>query len=123
MSTNTTYVNQWIKRLPFAVILLAIVLTLSYAFVNLQPVVRLGSAGTSYESNIQGGINADAARYTALAKYYIDQAENVRRGIQTDAARYTAMTEFYSAWRDELRLIHEADTARYTAMAKYHITK
>jgi len=123
MSTNTTFVNQWIKRLPFAMILLVIVLSLSYAFVNLQPVVRLGSAGTSYESNIQRGINADAARYTALAKYYIDQAESVRIGIQADAARYTAMAEFYSVWRDELKLIHDADTARYTAMAKYYTTK
>ena len=123
MSTNTTFVNQWIKRLSFAVILLVIVLSMSYAFVNLQSVVRFGSSGTSYESNVQRGINADAARYTALAKYYIDQAESVRLGIQTDAARYTAMTEFYSVWRDELRLIHEADTARYTAMAKYYTTK
>lgn len=123
MSTNTTFVNQWVKRLPIALILLAVVLTLSYAFVNLQPVVRFGSSGTTIESGIQHGINADAARYTAMAKYYADQAESVRLGVQADAVRYTNMVDFYSAWRDELRLIHEADAARYTAMAKFYTGK
>jgi len=148
MSTNTTVVNQWIKRLPFAVILLAVVLTLSLTLANIQPVVRFGSAAPVSESSIKSGIEADTARYTAMAEYYIAQKESVALGIQADAARYTAMTAFYpawreslnrvyavdaarytamttfyAAWRNDLKQVHEADAARYTAMAKYYAGK
>lgn len=123
MSTNTTFVNQWIKRLPIALILLAVVMALSYAFVNLQPVVRFGSVGTTYESSIQSGIDADAARYTAMADFYTAKRKSIQFGIDANAAQYTAMAVSYSAWRDALKQIHDADAARYSAMAKYYTEK
>jgi len=123
MSTNTTVANQWIKRLPFAVILLALVFTLTFAFLNLQPAVRFGSPGTGSESGIQSGIEADAARYTGMAEFYAAQREGIQMGIDANAAQYTAMGASYSAWREALRQVHEADAARYTAMAKYYTGK
>jgi len=120
MSTNTTVAHNWIKLLPFAVILLAVALTLSLVFANSQPVVRLGSPVSGSESSIQRGIEADAARYTAMAEYYNAQKESVALGIQADAARYTAMTDFYPAWRESLDRVHETDAARYTGMSAFY---
>ena len=124
MSTNTSVTHhQWTKFLPFVVILLAAAMILTFAFLNVQPAVRLGSAGTFSENSLQRGIDADAARYTAMAKFYTVQNESIGLGIESDAARYTSMATFYSAWRNELRQTHEADAARYTAMAEYYMGK
>ena len=120
MSTNTTVAHNWIKLLPFAVILLAVALTLSLVFANVQPVVRFGSPVSGNEATIQRGIEADAARYTAMAEYYTAQKESVALGIQADAARYIAMTGFYPAWRESLDRVHETDAARYTAMTTFY---
>ena len=123
MSTNTHAANQWIKRLPFAVILLAVALTLSLVFANIQPVVRFGSVGTVNESSIQRGIEADAARYTAMANAYLAQKEAVQRGIEADAARYTAMANAYLAQKEADQRGIQADAARYTALANVYIAQ
>jgi hypothetical protein len=93
MSTNSTVANQWIKRLPFAVILLAAVLTLSLIFANHQPVVRFGLSAPVNESAAQRAINADAARYTAMAEAYLAREAAALRGINADAARYTGLND------------------------------
>jgi hypothetical protein len=46
------------------------------------------------EDGIQRGIEADAARYTALGNYY--QEDGIQRGIESDAARYTALGRYYA---------------------------
>ena len=123
MSTNTRVANQWIKRLPFAVILLAVALTLSLAFANLQPVVRLGSVSTGNEITVQRGLEADATRYTAMANAYLVQKEAALRGIKADTARYTAMANAYIAQKESARRGIEADTARYTAMVEAYLAQ
>ncbi|NJC97526.1 MAG: hypothetical protein C3F07_15490 [Anaerolineales bacterium] len=123
MSTNTTLINHWIKRLPFAVILLALVFTLIFAFLTLQPAVSFGSAVAPNDPSVRLGIEADAARYTAMAEFYPAWRNDLKQVHKVNAARYTAMTEFYSAWRDSLHRVHEVDAARYTAMAEYYAGK
>ena len=118
MSTNTTVTHQWIKFLPFAVILLAVALTLSLVVSNIQPTVRFGFSAPVNESSIQQGIEADAARYTAMAGAYLAQRDPALRSIEADTARYNAMAEAYFAQQAaSLRWI-EAYTARCNAMAE-----
>jgi hypothetical protein len=123
MSTNSTVANQWIKRLPFAVILLAAVLTLSLIFANHQPVVRFGLSAPVNESAAQRAINADAARYTAMAEAYLAREAAALRGINADAARYTAMAEAYLAREAATLRGISADAARYTAMAEAYLAQ
>lgn len=120
MSTNTTVAHSWIKFLPFAVILLAVALTLSLIFANLQPGVRFGSPASGSESSIQRGMEADAARYTAMAEYFAaKEAAGIPVDHTADAARYNAMAEYFAA-KDIASIEHSraADAARYSAMAE-----
>jgi hypothetical protein len=49
-------------------------------------------------ASLQRGREADAARYTAMAKYYTAKdGADLQRGRDADAARYTAMAEYYAA--------------------------
>lgn len=120
MSTNSTTVNLWVKRLPFAVILLAAALVLSLVLVGSQSVVRLSFAKLGNVSDVQRGIEADAARYTAMAESYAARSESVPPDIMADAARYTAMAEYYKAIAGNITPGIRADAARYTAMAAYY---
>ena len=122
MSTNTTVSHTWIKLLPFAVILLAVALVLSFAFSNYQPVIRFGSPASGRETGIQRGMEADAARYTAMAEYYAaKEAAGVPVNYAADTARYNAMAEYFAA-KDAaiIQRARAADAARYTAMAEYY---
>ena len=122
MSTNTTVSHPWIKFLPFAVILLAVALTLSLAVANLQPVVRFGSPASGSESSIQRSMEAYAARYTAMAEYYAaKEGASVPVNHAADAARYNAMAEYFAAKEAaNIQRGRAADAARYTAMAEYY---
>jgi hypothetical protein len=123
MSTHASHtVNRWVKWLPFAVILLAAGLLLSYVVIA-PPSINWGASNVDAVSSLQRVHEADAARYTAMAEYYSALQDPFVRVHEADAARYTAMAEYYSAWREELNRIHEADAARYTAMAKYYSEK
>jgi hypothetical protein len=95
MSANTHVVNKWIKRFPFVMITLAVVVVLSYLVIAPLPTLRLDTSVSGSESSIQRGIEADAARYTAMAKFYAEQKDSIRLGIEADAARYTAMAKYY----------------------------
>ena len=145
MSTNTTVAHNWIKLVPFAVILLAVALTLSLVFANLHPVVRFGSAAAGGESSPQRGMEAYAARYTAMSKYFAAkevmalqanwiaevaryhakvEAAGLERGRAADATRYHAMTVYFAAKEAaNLQRGRAADTARYNAMAEAYLAQ
>ena len=75
----------------------------------------------SNNASLQRSRDNDAARYTAMAEYYVAyNGANLQRGGEADAARYTAMAKYYVAHNSaDLQRGREADAARYTAMAKY----
>ncbi len=52
----------------------------------------LGEPLREKDAAAQRGIDASAARYTALADdYYAAKNEDIQQGIDADAARYTAL--------------------------------
>lgn len=145
MSTNTTIAHSWIKLVPFAVILLAVALTLSLVLANLQPVVRFGSPASDSESSVQRSMEADAARYNAMAEYFAAKevtalqanwiaevaryhakvaAAGLERGRAADATRYHAMAEYFAA-KDAAYIQNSraADTARYNAMVEAYFAQ
>jgi hypothetical protein len=123
MSANTPVANKWTRRFPFAVIVVAIVVFVSYLVITPLPAIHLGVPIFENGLSIQRGLEADTARYTAMAEFYVAQAKHSQSGLEADAARYTAMAEFYNANEASIQRGLEADTARYTAMAKYYTEK
>lgn len=123
MSTNTPVVNKWIKGVPFALILLAVGLILSYMIVNPLPATPWNAPVHENGSSIQRGLEADAARYTAMAEFYTAQEASIQRGLEADATRYTAMAQYYATLNDSIQRSLESDAARYTAMAQYYTEK
>ncbi len=99
MSAHSLVVKQWLKPVVVAMTILAVGLVLSILVTTL-PTTETRSAAviTEKENSVQRGIDASAARYTAMAEYYAAKEEDsVRRGIDADAARYTAMGTYYAA--------------------------
>jgi hypothetical protein len=66
---------------------------------------------------------ADAARWTAMGKYYASVEAVQPRGQAADSARWTAMGEYYreQAEAQHLDRGQAADAARWTAMAEYYL--
>ena len=123
MSTTTPVTEKWTKGFPIVLIILAIGLVLSYLLISPLP-VNLSSASVSTTgSNFETSLEADAARYTAMAEFYAAKAEHIQQGLEADAARYTAMAEFYNASAASIQHGLEADAARYTDMANYYMNK
>jgi len=123
MSTTTPVTEKWTKGFPIVLIILAVGLALSYLLISPLPVTLSSASVNDSESSIQAGLEADAARYTAMAEFYAAKAESIRLGQEADAARYTAMAEFYNASAASIQRGQEADAARYTAMANYYLNK
>ena len=123
MSTTTPVAEKWTRIFPIALLVLAIGLALSYLLISPHPITLSSASVSTSGSSLKVGRAADAARYTAMAKFYAAQAEGTQKGREADAARYTAMAEFYNAKEANIQRILEADTARYTAMAKYYTEK
>jgi hypothetical protein len=73
--------------------------------------------------NIQRGLDASAARYTALAGNYAAKDAGIQRGIAADAARYTALAGYYAARADAIQRGIDADAARYSALGEYYATQ
>jgi hypothetical protein len=66
---------------------------------------------------IIGALVVSAFSWVAITK---SNNASLQRSRDNDAARYTAMAEYYVAYNGaSLQRGREADTARYTAMAKY----
>lgn len=127
MSANTPVANRWSKRFPFALIILAVGLILSYLLIIPLPALTRSAAiirnEISVVSNeavqIQRGWDAYAARYTTMAKQYAVRNNSNQRGLEADASRYTAMAEAYTAMEAAgIQRAINAYAARYTAMAE-----
>ena len=50
--------------------------------------------------NLQQSLDADAARYTAMAEFYNADAISIQSGLDADAARYTGMAKYYMSERN-----------------------
>jgi hypothetical protein len=121
MSTTAPTANKWIKRTPITLLVTAIILTLS---IRVIPPLSINFPSVflhESSSSAQIGLEADAARYTAMAEHFLGQKASIQAGLESDTARYTAMAEYYTG-QSVLAGI-EADAARYTAMAKYYNEK
>jgi len=121
MSTTVPTTNKWIKRTPITLLVLAIIGTLSLLVIAPLPINLPSFSASKPESSVQLGLEADAARYTAMAEHFLGQKASIQAGIEADAARYTAMAEYFTG-QSVLAGI-EADSARYTAMAKFYSEK
>ena len=116
MSTTVPTSNKWIKRTPITLLILGITLTLSLLVIS-PPSVNLPSVSYSDSSSSeQLGLEADAARYTAMAEHFLNQNASIQAGLESDTTRYTAMAEYYTGQSVLAGL--QADADRYTAMAK-----
>ncbi len=104
MSANSPVVKRWFKRFLIAVGILAVGLILG-SFVVTVPAAETQSAAvvTENEDSIQRGIDASAARYSAMAEYYAAENDGLQRGIDASAARYTAMAAYYAAENDGIQ--------------------
>jgi hypothetical protein len=68
---------------------------------------------------IIGALVVSAFSWVAITKSN-NASASLQRSRDNDAARYTAMAEYYIAYNGaSLQRGREADAARYTAMAKY----
>lgn len=99
MSAHSLVIKQWLKPVMVVMVLLAVGLVLSLLVTTLLTTgTRSAAVATEKENSIQRGIDADAARYTAMGAYYAAKEEaSVQRGIDADAARYAAMGAYYVA--------------------------
>ncbi len=124
MSANSPVVKRWFKRFLVAVGILAVGLILGILVITPPPAETQSVAVvTENEDSIQRGIDASAARYSAMAATYAAKKDGLQRGIDASAARYTAMAASYAAENDGLQRGIDASAARYTAMAKYYAAK
>jgi len=123
MSTTTPVAEKWTKAFPIALLVLALGLVLSYSLISPHPITIPSASVSSSVSSLGAGWEADAARYTAMAKIYAAQTANIQRGRDADAARYTAMTNRYIVSTAGIQRGYEADAARYTAMAELYTAK
>lgn len=60
----------------------------------------------SHEEGVnQRSLDADAARYTAMAEFYNAETSSIQRGLDADAARYTAMAKYYMSERNSAAML------------------
>jgi len=124
MSANSPVVKRWFKRFSVAVGILAVGLILGSFVVTVPPAETQSAAVvTENEDSLQRGIDASAARYTAMAASYAAENDGLQRGIDASAARYTAMAASYAAENEGLQRGIDASAARYTAMAASYAAK
>ena len=65
---------------------------------------------TTDEVNVQRAFEADAARYTAMAEYYLAQNEtNLQRADEANAAQYTSLASYYAANPELMTVSRYAD--------------
>ncbi len=121
MSTTAPNTQKWIKRTPIALLVLGLTVTLSLLVIAPFSISLPSGSTSKTASSVQLGLDADAARYTAMAEHYLGQKASILAGINADTARYTAMAEYYM--NQSVLAGIEADAARYTAMAKYYSEK
>jgi hypothetical protein len=128
MSTNTPVVNKWSKRFPFALIILAVGLILSYLLIAPAPAFTRSKLFSGNENNavsneaaqLQRGWDAYAARYTAMAKSFSASSLSNQRGMDAYAARYEAMAKAHTSMEAaKMQRAIDAYAARYNAMIQH----
>jgi glutamine synthetase len=124
MSAHTFVLEQWSKRLFVAVSVLLVGLIAGLLAITLPRAASLSSAVViEDQASILRGIDADAARYTALAASYAARSDGLQHGIDASAARYTALAASYGARSDARQRGIDASAARYTALATHFATR
>jgi hypothetical protein len=118
MSANSPVVKRWFKRSLVAMGILAVGLIVGILVIT-PPAAETESAAVVTDS-IQRGIDASAARYTAMAASYAVKDDSLQRGIDASAARYSAMAASYGVKDDSIQRGIDASAARYAAMAEYY---
>ncbi len=120
MSTHTLAVEQWSK--PFFVALAVLLVGLIAGLLLISPprAETLSSAVViDDQAGILRGIDASAARYTAMAADFAARSTSLQRGIDASSARYTALAAHFAAPNDGLQRGIDASAARYTALAAH----
>ncbi|MEJ2598762.1 MAG: hypothetical protein P8Z00_10545 [Anaerolineales bacterium] len=136
MSTNTLFANQWVKRLSFVMIILAVGLGVTILAITAQPVIQLGVFEPGVEQAAIAGSNlttlsaedVSAYRWQAMAQHY---AGNPTRGSDLTALsaedvsvyRWQAMAQAYARAPisgNDLTALSAADVSayRWQAMAQ-----
>lgn len=139
MSANSSVVKGWTKRtligVPILVGLILGVLMIAPRPAETQSAVTVSGD----EESLRRGIDASAARWTALGVYYAPDYEAIAtvnaarwtalaqhfdaesRGRVADAARWNALGARYTAQeKQDLQRGIDASAARYSAIAQYH---
>jgi hypothetical protein len=106
--------RRWVSVSVLAVGLLVGVLVLSSPLASLLSDIVVADTVDS----IQRGIDADAARYTALAAQLTSEAASVERGVDASTARYAALGVHFAAENEGIQRGIDASSARYTALAE-----
>jgi hypothetical protein len=118
MSAEPLVLNRWSTRFLVAMALLAVGLIVGIVVITHLPAVTQSAVVvTGNEASIRRGVDASAARYTAMAADLATKKDAVQRGIDASAARYTALAAYYAAKNDPVQRGIDASAARYTAMA------
>jgi hypothetical protein len=101
----------------------------TYTLATVHPADRKFFAGMakSYPAKnarvSQRTLEADAARYSALATHHLENARVSQRTLEADAARYSALATYHLENARVSQRTREADAARYSALATYHLEK
>lgn len=83
--------------------------------VLLSAVFAASPGVTAGTDPVERGIEADAARYRALAEFYQAEAgAAIQRGIETQSARYQAMGQYYA---------QQAGAQFYTDVSKFYVER
>ncbi len=89
--------SQVFKRFSVTMMMLAVGLSVGSLLIAPLPAqAQPAAALTENEDSVQRGVDASAARYTALAAHYAVGNDDVQRGVDASAARYTALAEHYA---------------------------
>ena len=99
-----------------AIATLIVILVIGFAFIPTLSTVE-------NETGSQRALDASAARYTAMAEFYLANDEaNRQRAIKAESARYSGLAEFHLGEnKSSVQRALDASAARYTAMAEYYI--
>jgi len=95
--TKTTLLKEdnMLKRNLFLVAIPIIGLIIVVFVTLLSPVNELATASEN-EANLQRSFEADAARYNAMAAFYLAKDEaRTQWAVEAEAARYQELAEFY----------------------------
>lgn len=119
--TKTTLLKEdnMLKRNLFLVAIPIIGLIIVVFVIMLSPVNELATASEN-EANLQRSFEADTARYSAMATFYLDKDKTERqRPVEAIASRYQGLADHYT----NIQRAFEADAARYNAMAAFYLAK